>query len=251
MLTKVKEKINKINKAAGVEIVLLPDNRYNLFLTVLALNKKSIVIEKKELIEDDTIESLKNYIDKDVPVYLVLNGRGILHKKVAEAGTDNNSLIQLVLPNAKIQDFYVQNITSEKSCLISIIRKELTAPILSSIQNAGLYCTEFSLGGIVVSSVLPLLSNTTVSTITWADHSMETDLSGNVTDYKYQPSLSEKKFFQLDTEKIEDKFLISYAAAFSILSASEPVSPFVETVKRNKEEFSNKQLFKMVNEIKN
>ncbi len=66
MLTKIKDKINSINKAAGVEIILLPDNRYTIVVTVLALDKKSIVIEKKEQLEEGNVETLKNTIDKNI-----------------------------------------------------------------------------------------------------------------------------------------------------------------------------------------
>jgi hypothetical protein len=244
MLTKVKENINKIHKAAGVELVLLADGRYRILLTVLTYDKKNIVIEKKEFIEDGTIELLISKLEKDVPFFLVLNGRGILHKKIAESGSDNNYLIGLVLPNAKAQDFYIQNIPSEKTCLVSIIRKEIADPILEAIYKSGLYCIGASFGGVIVTTIIPLLSGVKGKVLSWSEHSLEMDASENATDYKFQSDRSEKKVFQIDTEKIEDDYLISYAAAFSLLINNEPVIPFIDSVKHNKEDFSNKQLFK-------
>lgn len=245
MLAKVKDRINKIHKAAGVELVLLSEGRYRILLTILILNKGAINIEKKELIEEGNLEILKDRIEKDTPVFLILNGRGILHKKIAESGADSNYLIQSVLPNAKAQDFYIQNITSEKTTLVSIIRKEIADPILEIIHKVGLYCIGCSLGGVVVSPLLPLISGIDKKNLfSWAEHSLELDASDNSIDYKFLNAPTEKKFFQLDTDKIEDSYLVSYAAAFVILTGNEPVIPFVEKVVLNKEEFLNKQLFK-------
>jgi hypothetical protein len=246
MIAKVKEKITRIKKAAGVEITLLPNNRYRLSLVVLSVDKKAIVIEKKEQIESGNIEVLKTVLDKDISLYLVLNGRGILHKKISESGSDTNNLIQSVLPNAKPQDFYIQKIISEKSCLISIIRKEVADPILDIIENSGLDCTGFSLGGAVVFSLKPLIAEATdKSELIWADHHLETDAANNVIDYKFLgKGILENKFIQVDSERIEEDYLISYAAAFNMLINLEPLPAFVERVKQNKEEFFNKQLFK-------
>jgi hypothetical protein len=246
MIAKVKEKLTRINKAAGIEITLLPDNRYRLLLVVLAIDKKSVIIERKERIEDGNIEILKTILDKDIPVSIVLNGRGILHKKISEAGSDTNNLLQSVLPNAKPQDFYIQKIIAEKSCLISIVRKEVADPILDTIQKSELYCTGFSLGGVVVSSLRSLITEfNNKLVLDWADHHLEIDAAGDIVDYKFSGnSISEMKCFQIDTEKIEGDYLASYAAAFNILTNQEPFTPFVERVKHNKEEFLNKQLFK-------
>lgn len=243
MLAGIKEKITRITKAAGVEITLLPDNQYRILVTILALQKKNVVVEKKEKLT--SLESLKDTIGKDVPLYLVLNGRGILHKKLSEVAVENNELIQSVLPNAKAQDFYVQNIVSEKNSLVSIVRKESADPILDTLTRLSLPCTGFSLGAAVVAPVLPLLAgNSNLSSFTWSEHHLEMDLSSTVTDYKFYGTPVERKIFQLDTEKLEDEFLVSYASAFSILIGQEPVPAFVEKVQLSKEEFSNGQLFK-------
>lgn len=245
MLAGIKEKLNKISRAAGVEITLLPDNQYRISVVVLSLQKKSIVVEKKEQLT--SLDSLKEIVSKEIPLYLVLNGRGILHKKISEASLEQVALVQSVLPNAKAQDFYVQHIISEKSSLVSLVRKESADPILDLFANASLYCTGFSLGGAVVVPVLPLLAvNNNLSSFTWAEHHLEMDLSATVTDYKFYGSSVERKIFQLDTEKLEDQYLVSYAAAFGMLTGQDPVPVFVSKVQHNNEEFTNKQVFKKI-----
>ena len=96
-----------------------------------------------------------------------------------------------------------------------------------------------------MSSVISLISGAKEKTLlTWSEHSLELDVMENVTDYKSQSNSLEKSFFQIDSEKIEDNYLVSYAAAFSLLIDSDPVTPFIQRVKGNKEEFLNKQLLK-------
>ena len=244
MLSKVKEKIHKITKAAGIEITLLQEGQYKILLTVLTLSKNSIVLEKKESILDGKIESLKEVLEKDTPVYVVLNGRGILHKKITDSGSDTASLIQSVLPNAKVQDFYIQTSVAEKSSLVSIIRKELVDPILIALESNQWHCIGLSLGGSVVKSIVSLISEEVKTGLfNWSSHSIELDKEGSIVDYKQLVASAEKKYFKLDTEKVEDDYLLSYAAAFSILVNTDPQEPFVDRVILVKEEYLNKLLF--------
>jgi hypothetical protein len=243
MLDKIKAKIYKVSKAAGAEVILLPDNKYRVVLTLLSLEKNAVVVEKKEQLEEGSIEIIKNILKGDIPLSIVFTGRGILHKKISDSGTDNNSLIQSVLPNAKAQDFYIQTIVSEKSSLISIIRKELVDPFLELIEKAGVYSTAASLGAGVVTSVYPLLPQTSDSKIiSWPGHTLEFDQKNTIVDYKTQGE-PDKKYFQIDSEKLESAYLISYAAAFSLLAGLDTEGLSVDKVMQNKEEFLNKQLF--------
>jgi hypothetical protein len=245
-LSNIKDKITGIKKAAGVELLLLPDNRLNCTITILTLDKKSsLVIEKKEYLEDATLDLLVSKLEKGMPVALVLSGRGILHKNIQDGGTELPSLIQAMLPNARAQDFYIQHsIIPQKSVLVSIVRKEIADPILDFLNKAGIYCISFHLGGTGVSVLSALLNKGNLDlSLTWMEHKLELDGNGNVKDYKFPVTATEKKSFLLDTEKIEDDFLVSYAAAFSAIAAVEPVEPFVESVKNNKEEYINKILF--------
>jgi hypothetical protein len=244
MLEKLKARINKVNRVAGLEIVLLPENRYRFNLTVLSVVKQSIIIEKNKIIEVADFSFLKDELENTVPICIVFNGRGILHKKLLEINSDSNYLVQALLPNAKAQDFYVQILPSEKSTLVSIVRREIIDPLLKQIQSLGYYTVDFSLGAVSIVSVLPLVQELTkVNPIQWAEHRVELDSEERLIDYKYQLAEQEAEIL-LGTDKIAATYLLSYAAAFSFLTFQTPVEGYVDHVKKEKEEFLNKQLFK-------
>jgi hypothetical protein len=243
MLTKLKGTLTKITKALGVEVILLPDNQYKFTLIELVLDKKNIRLEKKQQRTGASPEILKDLIDKDIPVYLVLNGRGILHKKITGPVSEDNSLIQTVLPNAKAQDFYIQKNISEKGILVSLIRKETVDQLLSLFGQWNIYCTDFSLGAMPIASIRPFIHNISEIGFEFSGHTIIFDHSGIIVDYHFQLTEERKNVVQVDTEKVEEDFLVAYAAAFSLLIQDNNVDPFIERVEEGKAEFINKLLF--------
>lgn len=243
MIATIRDKISKIKKAAGLEIILLPDQKYSVNFVELVLEKKVIRIGKKQQLKETSLESLKQFLEKDTAVYINLSGRGILHKKLTEFSDDQNSLIQSVLPNAKAQDFYIQQIVSDKTNLVSVVRKETVDPLIKTINEMGFHAIGFSLGGTSIGSVLSLLSLGNASSFSWAGHSIECNPEGEITSYKIREDKDEKKYLQLDSEKLEEEYLIAYAGAFNILLNLAPVVPFIDTIQHQKEEFNQKLFF--------
>ena len=99
-------KILNGNVAAGVEVVVNEKGAHEFNLTILedANSKLEILNAGRSYTELDT---LKEELGGDTPVNLVINGKGLIHKMVgAEQDDTDLSLIQKVMPNARLEDFY-------------------------------------------------------------------------------------------------------------------------------------------------
>ena len=109
MLKKVVfENILKSKTAIGLEIVLLPDSAFEINVVVLKKNK-SLISSEKQIKGIKDIAELTGQISNKLPLILIFSGKGIIHRKVVLSEHDTQvTLLNKVLPNANVNDFYIQ-----------------------------------------------------------------------------------------------------------------------------------------------
>ena len=244
MLDRIKDTLTRFNKAAGIEIILLPDDAYDIRLIVVYIEKKKILIEKKVL-SFKKLEELKNYILPDVPVSLTINGRGVLHKKVANHSGDDQGLLQAILSNAKISDFYLRKSDAEAETMVSLVRKDAVDKILRDIKKLGLYVVHADLGAMSAVSMLSLVSSLPRNSYKIAEHSYLLNPQKNIQNYSYSAAeVAENKTINIAGEEIEEQLFLCYAIACNLVLKNMDFSLDVEFVKKEQAEFNNKLLFK-------
>jgi hypothetical protein len=99
---------------------------------------------------------LEGRLVKNLPLVVVLNVRGVLHKKL-DGQTNPNQLITKVLPNANVQDFYVQSISANDGQVASLIRKDQLEQWIVPFLKAKLWLLDVRLGSFDAVSLLPFL----------------------------------------------------------------------------------------------
>ena len=123
----------KGSTSAGIQLTLHPDNKIDASIVVLK-KSKNLVDLKDTFTGIDTYEGIFEHLKPGMPLYLSLNGRGILHKKL-QSGNGSDSINQL-LPNASPDDFYMQAYKiDENERIVSVIRKDTLNTILDHIQK--------------------------------------------------------------------------------------------------------------------
>src|SRR3546814_17368441 len=85
------------------------------------------------------------HIGRDVPVAISINGKGIIHRMLPEDGVDENGL-KTVLPNAKAEDFYVQQTEWEGATWLSVARREVVDKIVEQVEQLGVAVVCVALG---------------------------------------------------------------------------------------------------------
>jgi hypothetical protein len=94
-----------------------------------------------------------------------------------------------------------------------------------------------------IASIRPFIHNISETGFEFSGHTVVFDHSGVIVDYHFQLTEERKNVVQVDTEKVDEDFLVAYAAAFSLLIQDNQVDPFIERVQEGKVEFINKLLF--------
>jgi hypothetical protein len=143
--------IIKGSKSAGLDIWITPDDKLEINVVVISsLRNKINILYKKSI---SSIEELPSVLSANLPIYLSIDGKGILHKIVDSQ--NNGPLLDALLPNANKNDFIIQHtVLEEKRELISLIRNEKLEEILLKINEYGfnilkIYLGPFSLVGIL------------------------------------------------------------------------------------------------------
>lgn len=215
MLKKLKEKITGFSKCAGVEAILLGDAVCYNFILLEKKGSLISVLEKKENLSD--INELKALIPKDTPVALAVNGRGILHRKLKEEG-DEAYLLSQILPDAKVQDFYIQKYISGSQLFASVIRKATADTVFKEFLDSGIAVINLSLGPFSVGSILPFMQ-TTEDTFKLGTYSL-TVQAGLLTEFVSNPN-PEAENYKIGEEELAGTYLIAYSSAVQLFFPAE------------------------------
>lgn len=241
------ENIIKSKIATGVEINLLPDGAYDINLLALKRNKADVLTETKISGIVDIV-SLSAKLDSKSPIVLVINGKGIIHKKVA--ATENDSLpavLNKVLPNANADDFYIQKqeINSSQN-YISVVRKNIVDEILDELKKNNITnIVSCNIGPFLINNVLGLIDKNIISSefLSFSNYKLLIR-EDKLNDVQYSDNI-ESAPIKVGDDFIEGKLLIAFAAALSYFIGL-PVG-FVNSEKIDsiKEDFKQKQKFQL------
>ncbi|HKC66698.1 MAG TPA: hypothetical protein VKG26_00570 [Bacteroidia bacterium] len=146
------------NHHYGVECVLKDADETVFNIVTLSERKKKVEI--KQSFEEKNNEELKKIIKKDSAINLIINGKGVITKKISFAPADEDSvLINKCLPGANATDFYFQKyMVSETVAYISVIRKQSLDALLNFFASNKILVVSVSLGPFSIENIFSLLN---------------------------------------------------------------------------------------------
>ncbi|HET6243895.1 MAG: hypothetical protein H0V01_04415 [Bacteroidetes bacterium] len=235
--------ILKSKNIAGVEAVFLPEGGLHFNVTILKKSKSGLNVHAA-LTQIIGIEELIKVVDMNFPIHIVISGKGIIHKKVVlKDGEDENKLLDKILPNAKINDFYVQRTElSGDTVFASIARKNTIDGLLDAFINKGYYFSGISFGPFCINGIIPLLNLS-------KDHL----LLGNyklmifnewIEDFQENSEQFSSKKISIAGEELNQQAILAFASAFQYFFSFQGKTSFmVPLVKESREELVQKKLF--------
>ncbi len=148
------------NESVGIEYTTYKSDT---LLNVLTLKK-----EKKELVLEstrqyDSFESLKESLTKQTAVFLIINDKQILSKKV-EGVFEYEKAIAMTFPNLKHNHFYCEVLQGHTDTFVAICRKEYIDAIIDDYQKDNYNVIGFSLGNLAASQLCSFVKDTTLQT---------------------------------------------------------------------------------------
>jgi Tfp pilus assembly protein PilN len=137
----------KAPHAAGLRIKIMKSGQLILQLVTIAKKKKEIEILKVGEVFH-SIQTLPVDQASQLPLFISLDGKGVLHKSLEITTTTTNAeLVGKMLPNAHPKDFYLQrSAINEHKAWVSMARKELVDGLLQQLNELGWYPHDFLLG---------------------------------------------------------------------------------------------------------
>ena len=240
------EHITKSKTAAGVEIFILPDSSFEISVTVLKKEKSSLltVIQKSGI---KNIEEAAAAMDGKLPLILVLNGKGIIHKKVSISEQDTPAtLLNKVLPNANLQDFCVQQTTlSASEAFVSVIRASVLNDVANELNACGLKAiVSCFLGPFTVNNLLGIIDQSGIDNEMLSTGRLQLQIrEQQITEVQAAGESAMTVPVKVGDDKIPAQELIAFAAAMSyFVSGSEGILNS-GTIGLLKEEYTQQRKF--------
>ncbi|WP_158829391.1 hypothetical protein [Mucilaginibacter lacusdianchii] len=220
----------RLSETAGVSIIINHDGQLAIGLCTLKAWGNQLDITQK-VAGLSELKVLAKHLSAKVPVALNLAGKGILIKQIETFEEIDNTNFSKVLPNASLDDFYVQNFISGGLSFVALIRKVEAGNWITKLKDVGYEVLSLSLGPFVVQQVLPQL-NFYGPQLNFDGHQITRNESGDWQSYKYVPGAADEFPVKVETEKLEESLVIAYAAAFQLLLVPNilPIKAEVETL---------------------
>lgn len=206
-----------IREAAGIHIHISPDGSYTLSVCRVKAQGKELTIQA-QVTSLSTLAELQKHLPAGLPVAVNLSGKGVLIKQTEQLQEIHAGNFSKVLPNANPDDFYIQHFPSGSASFVALMRKAELEQWLTVLEAQQVHPLVVSLGPFVVQQIMPQL-NLYGSPVVFDGHQIERNEQQEWTRYRYLPGASAAFPVKAESEKLEEKVVLAYAAAFQLVLA--------------------------------
>ncbi|MGE0637859.1 MAG: hypothetical protein AB7G44_08380 [Bacteroidia bacterium] len=222
----------------GVEVVVKSDNEFAFNLITIERKKESLLITNKINNVTD-IQKVIEALDINSPVVIVVNGKGIMHRKLQANNRQGASSISAVLPNAKEDDFYIQKFSDD---FVSIIRKSVLDKIVGVFLAAKIWVCEVSVGPFSLQTLNSFISVNEGAM--YAGDFKVLFVEGKISLIEAKEAIIDSTI-HVGNEQLKQSELIPFAAAFGyILKDSNRPIIQIASIESTAKEFFYSKVFK-------
>jgi Tfp pilus assembly protein PilN len=212
------EQYYRINQAAGVNIHLRQDGTVMINAIHITAKGNQLNIDQKQL-DIPSVKELNKHLQAKTAIALNISGKGILYKQIKKIETIEQGNFSQVLPNANIDDFYVQNFISGEQSFVAVIRRAEADGWIGQLKEQGLVPLSLSLGPFPAEHIFSQL-NVYEAELQFNGHSIKRDEASHWISYQYDETALTPFALKIESEGINEKLIIPYAAAFQLILAS-------------------------------
>ncbi|MES2063496.1 MAG: hypothetical protein V4456_16325 [Bacteroidota bacterium] len=239
------EEYYHIEQCTGISILI--GRSGELRVTACSVQKKKnelLIVKKLTGLED--LKRLPEHLPAKALVSLNISGKGVIHKRVDRLETITAENFRQLLPNADIQDFFVQHFPSGPYSFVSVIRKNEAEKWLGQLEEFGFQTIMLSLGPFPVFHLSKQL-NVYGGELLFAGHMITRDEEQQWQNYVYTEDTVAPFPLKVDLEAMDETLLIPYAAAFQVVLQTrfDPVKAAAESVDKVMESQLGKKKFRL------
>lgn len=205
-------KLDKLfrKKAVGMEITIRPNGGFQ--YQAIILERKKEGIEIKDTIETDNLLSLKDTLDKNLPLVLLLNGKGIIGREINNSQLNDQEIIKTLLPGANINDFYISKRNlSNGGAWATIVRKETLDRAIKEVLKEGFFISKVFVGPAVRGALVNLVGIDVIRTDQFVYTYQNNQLHG------IDINAGEAEDIHVGGDMVQGQFIPTFSLAFSYL----------------------------------
>jgi hypothetical protein len=241
MWSVVREKILRIPRAAGAEVMLAQDGKYIVHIVCVSVKKNKVLVEKQLSGDLNIFEQIPRHF----PIYISFTGRGIFSKKIPTASAQTN-IIEHFFPEANPNEFYYTTCDYNTFSAITVARKKVIDAIVTQLIEQSHNIINVSIGFQELPLILPHIT-TGSGEIRSGSYVFTTDgktISGFETNFS--PAEDCKEEFIFSAQYLPQSQIIALAGAVALLADDLHHMPVlaVENVAFKRKDFSYFLLFK-------
>ena len=197
MLNRINDRLLMIRKCVGLEIVILPDDKW-LFSGVILRLEKNKVHKEKEFHFLTSFEDLIRKCGARLPVAASVNGKGILQKKISRVQLADGSPLKAVLPNANPNDLYVSVTRSDEIASVAVVRREVLDKLLADLEQHGFHVLSLSIGIESVLNLLPFITMDRIQVLKTPQFILHLNARNQIIDIESGPTWDNGAFDKIE-----------------------------------------------------
>ncbi len=236
----LKNSLFKVQKIAALEVFNQEDNSWQMNLTILEKKKEQLsIVEKQTLVSN--LKAISSLVSAELPLILLVNGKGVLQKKISHLPEQPLNIPARLLPEANGAEFCCQVDTAVDGFWISMMRKVHLEAMIEKLKKAGLTVVDVSFGLFSVQHVIPLLPKD-IGHLNIGNYQLV--LLNRAIESYGKTNTSEELNIQIGDEVISNYAIPSFSVAFQYLLQVQKKLINVEFVKLEKAAYFYHRIFK-------
>lgn len=238
------------NRLLGIEIILQNESDFTINCCICERSGSGISMPFSR----SGISSLDQFIEvipeKDLPVSLVINGKGLIHKKISMGPQETvSTAFHKVFPTGNEHDFYTQLYYGlGEQGFVSVVRRKKVDEFIALFAEKGFTVIDLFLGPFVVEDTLVLnTSQSSVFDMEWEGHKVSGE-DKKIREYSLA-SQNTSVEFRFGDLAIHSAILLCFSAAFHYFVPLARISHDNVQVLLNAAEYKNRGAFRKLTRV--
>ncbi len=250
MIDKIKNVFDNIKQVYAVDVEIGANDAYRCQVVKLIKQDGEIDFSFPE-ITGDSLDAVCENIPRQSPICLLLNGKGIIYRKLTvKESMSEVDLVKTIIPNAKPEDFYLQQYTvsqqNDKSTkILSLARKSLIDKIISDFSGKFDFIVDISFSPFALDNILPVVST---KKIHYKNLLLEVEQQ-KIENFSLLNNAGEAQSISIGNNTIDSGLLPAFALGFSFLLDYKNLDTTVPNINERRGEYVYKQKIMLTSKI--
>lgn len=208
-------------------------------VTGIILKRQKKELNKSNSFEENSIDDISKHLKKEQPIWLCINNRQVLAKKVESSQSNSTQLVHSAFPNIDINDFFYDIMALQQGYLVHICRKNYVNELLEKFQEQKACIVGVSLGNSPMEAITPYLDQDEVETTNYQIKTINKSISEVIK--RNEEVLKE---YQINGLQVSNKQVLSLAVVLqSLLDAGNRITNLIDLSTVLTTNFEQKRFF--------